>query len=61
MAGFGVISSGILNAISLRMIKLSSDNKDDKKETRKVIDVRVTEVQGFNLILEWGKRKAIKK
>ena len=42
------------------MIKLSSDNKDDKKE-KKIIDVRVVEVSGFNLILEWGKRKAVKK
>ena len=42
------------------MIKLSEDN-NKKKEERKVIDVRVVEVSGFNLILEWGKRKAIKK
>ena len=42
------------------MIKLSSDKKDDKKETRKVIDLRVVEVSGFNLILEWGKKRVKK-
>ena len=43
------------------MIKLSSDNKDDKKEAqRKVIDLRVVEVSGFNLILEWGKKRVKK-
>ena len=52
---------GIVNASKGNyMIKLSSDNSKDKKETRKVIDVRVTEVQGFNLILEWGKKRVKK-
>ncbi len=42
------------------MIKLE-DNKKKEDNQRKVIDLRVVEVSGFNLILEWGKRKAIKK
>ena len=42
------------------MIKLD-DNKKKEDNQRKVIDLRVVEVSGFNLILEWGKRKAIKK
>ena len=42
------------------MIKLE-DNKKKEDNQSKVIDLRVVEVSGFNLILEWGKRKAIKK
>ena len=38
------------------MIKLSSDKKKEDNQ-RKVIDLRVVEVSGFNLILEWGKKR----
>ena len=41
------------------MIKLD-DNKKKEDNQRKVIDLRVVEVSGFNLILEWGKKRVKK-